>query len=85
MSEVEIEAFLYEQLAQQWGKPLVAVHAQVGSSGEIDSLQGLELTLAIEQRYGIHLADDELTSKLLRSIPRLTNMVASKIADNTRK
>jgi len=85
MSEGEIEAFLYDQLAQQWGKPLAAVYAQVGSSGEIDSLQGLELTLAIAERYGIHLADDELTSKLLRSILRLVNVVASKVADNTRK
>jgi acyl carrier protein len=85
MSEGEIEAFLYEQLAQQWGKPLAAVYAQVGGSGEIDSLQGLELTLVIEERYGIHLADDELTSKLLRSIPRPANIVASKVADSTRK
>ncbi len=85
MSEGEIEAFLYDQLAQQCDKPLAGVHAEVGNDGEIDSLQGLELTLAIEERYGIRLADDELSSKLLRSIPRLANTMASKIVGDTRK
>jgi len=57
----------------------------VGSGGVIDSLLGLELTLAIEDRYGIRLADDELTPTLLRSIPRLAHMVVSKLDSETRK
>ena len=85
MIEGEIETFLYAQLAQQAGEPLDAVSARTGSRGEIDSLQGLELTLAAQERYGIRLADDELNSRLLRSIPRLAHMLASKVAGNTRK
>ena len=85
MSKGEVEAFLYAQLAQQRQQPLGAGHAQLGSGGEIDSLQGLELTLAIEERYGIRLADDELFSSLLRSIPRLARLVASRLGSDTRK
>ena len=85
MSEGDIEAFLQAQLAQQGQQPIGAGQVQVGNTGEIDSLQGLELTLAIEERYGIRFADDELTSNLLRSIPRLAHEVARRVGSNTRK
>lgn len=81
--EGDIEAFLYAQLAQNQESLAVAGPQQGG--GEIDSLQGLELTLAIEERYGVRLADDDLVSGLLRSIPRLAQLVARRLASSTSK
>lgn len=85
MSKGDVEAFLYAQLAKQGQQSHGTGNAQVGSGGEIDSLLGLELTLAIEERYGVRFAEDDLSSSLLRSIPRLAQAVATKMGGEARK
>lgn len=85
MSTEEVESFLCTQLAQLGPQSLGPRPAQAAVYGVIDSLQGLELTLAIENRYGIRFKDAELNSGLLRSIPRLAQLVASKVGNESRR
>jgi acyl carrier protein len=74
-----IEGELYLALAQSRGVSPDAVRDAVGGDGEIDSLEGVELVAAAEARFGVQIADDELSPHLCRSIPRLANMVAAKL------
>ncbi len=73
-----VEDVLYERLAEGRHGSESAVRAEVGANGEIDSLEGVELVAAAEERFGIHIADNELCSSLCRSVPRLAKLIASK-------
>jgi hypothetical protein len=70
---------LYAALAESRGSGPAAVRAAVGSGGQIDSLEGVELVVAAEVRYGVVIEDAELT-QVCTSIPRLAELVASKMA-----
>ena len=74
----EVESELYTALAESRGSTPAAVRAAVGSGGQIDSLEGVELVGAAESRFGVTISDEEL-SRVCKSIPRLTELVASKI------
>ncbi len=78
MSPAEIEGAIYELLAESRGTTAAAVRTDVGASGEIDSLEGVELVVAAEARFGVQITDQELTSGTCRSIPRLAQLVAAK-------
>jgi acyl carrier protein len=75
----EIEGELYFALAEGRGVSPDAARAAVGGDGEIDSLEGVELVAAAEARFGVRIADDELSPRLCRSLPRLIDLVAAKL------
>jgi len=79
-SPIEIEAAIYDLLAESRGMTVVEVRAEVGAGGEIDSLEGVELVAAVEARFDVQITDRELTSSLCSSIPRLAQLVATKTA-----
>jgi acyl carrier protein len=74
----EVEASLIEELATSRGTTTEALRSELGHGGEVDSLEGVELVCAVEERFGVRLADRELTSKVCSSIPRLAQLVATK-------
>lgn len=74
-----VEEALYAALAESRGSALDEVRADVGSDGQIDSLEGIELALVAEERFGVHVDDSELTPATCSSIPKLAQLVASKI------
>lgn len=45
----------------------------------IDSLEGVELALAAEQRYGVQIPDAEL-NRLCRSIPKMAEWIEKRLA-----
>ncbi len=53
----------------------------VRGRGEIDSLHGLELLLALEGRFCISIEDSELNSRLCRSVSRLARLVRMKLEE----
>jgi acyl carrier protein len=49
----------------------------------IDSLEGVELALAAEQRYGVRIPDTEL-NRVCRSIPKIAEFIEKRLANQTR-
>jgi acyl carrier protein len=45
----------------------------------IDSLEGVELALAAEQRYGVKIPDAEL-NRVCRSIPKIAEMIEKRLS-----
>lgn len=78
MTKAAIEDGLYECLAAIRGASPAAVRAALGAGGAIDSLQGVELLTAAEARFGVRIADAELTPQVCRSVPRMADLVAAK-------
>jgi len=78
MAPAEIEGVIYELLAESRGTTAAEVHADVGAGGDIDSLEGVELVVAAEARFGVQITDQELTAGACRSIPQLARLVAAK-------
>lgn len=74
----DIEAVLYDTLAGHRGLPVEVVREDVGTNGVIDSLEGVELIIAAETHFEVTFADDEVTSQICRSIPKLATAVAVK-------
>jgi len=71
---------LYDALAQARGQTREEVCQDVtGHAGQIDSLEGVELVTAAEERFRIVIEDDELTSRVCSSIPRLAALVRTKL------
>ena len=74
-----IEGELYLAHAEGRGVSPDAAREAVGGDGEIDSLEGVEIVAAAEARFGVQIADDEISPGLCRSLPRLTDLVAAKL------
>ncbi len=79
MEGMDVERFLYDALADARSTTPMDVQASLGSDGEIDSLEGVELVAAAEERFGIKIEDDEVTSRVCRSIPGLAALVQTKL------
>lgn len=79
---MDVEAALYEALAEMRRSTLADVRADVCGHDDIDSLEGVELIAAAEERFGIMIEDDEVTSRVCRSIPRLAALVRTKLHDS---
>ncbi len=78
--QVEIEDVLYDALAEARGKTRAEVCQDVTArAGQIDSLEGVEVVTAAEERFGIVIEDDELTSRVCSSIPLLAALVRTKL------
>jgi acyl carrier protein len=75
-----IENGLYSALAESRGMTPSDVRTAVGEGGEIDSLEGVELVAAAEERFGVRIGDDELSARVCASIPRLTELVYAKVS-----
>lgn len=82
-TKVGVESWLYAALAESRASTLDAVRAAAGEGGQIDSLEGVELVAAAEVRFGVTIGDEELASKVCRSIPRLAELVAAKLSTAT--
>lgn len=81
MTSVErVEATLYRTLAESRGSTPEVVQGQIGGAGEIDSLEGVELIIAAEAEFGIRIEETALTAHLCRSIPRIAELVAARMA-----
>lgn len=78
-SAVDIEAALYQTLADARGVAVHEVQHDIGGDGAIDSLEGVELVAAAEELFGITIDDDEITSATCSSVPRLATLVRRKI------
>lgn len=74
-----VEEVLCSLLAEARGSTSDAVRTELGDAGEIDSLEGVELIVAAEQRFGIEVQDSEITTRRCRSIPALAELIASRI------
>src|SRR5688572_26525005 len=70
----QIQAYLCEVLAESRSASVAAIGALVDPGDEIDSLEGVELILAVEAQYGVRLEDD-VVSRVCRSIPQLARAV----------
>ena len=79
MSLLSVESALFEALTESCGSTIEDVRAEMGAGGGIDSLEGMELVVAAEARFGVRITDDELTAANCSSVPRLAKLVASKL------
>lgn len=80
VSGMDVETALYEALAETRGLTLADARASV-RGGDIDSLEGVELIVAAEVRFGIRIKDDEVTTWTCRSILRVAALVRRKLSD----
>lgn len=74
----EIQEYLCKALAESRRVPIAALDTLIVAGAEIDSLEGIELILAAERRYGVKLEDDVM-SQVCRSIPHLARAVAARL------
>lgn len=72
----EIQEYLCKTLAESRRVPIAAIDTLIVASAEIDSLEGIELILAAEFRYGVKLEDDVMY-QVCRSIPHLARAIAA--------
>ena len=84
-TEAEVEEALYKELATSRGSTPDSVREDIGAGGEIDSLEGVELIAAVEERFGVHISDRELTANVCSAIPLLARLVTAKTATADRK
>jgi acyl carrier protein len=68
-------------LARVFNCPPRDLPSRMTDTGEIDSLLGLEILMSLEAQFGITINDDQLSSRLCSSIPRLTDLVSGKLAE----
>jgi acyl carrier protein len=50
----------------------------LGNLPELDSMAVLELVVALEERFGVTIDDDEVTAEVFETLGSLTAMVAAK-------
>jgi acyl carrier protein len=60
-----------------------AGNAEAPIENIIDSLEGVELALAAEQRYGVRIPDAEL-NRICRSIPKIAELIEKRLASKAR-
>lgn len=70
----QIHEYLNEILAESRRAPVAEIRTLIAAGAEIDSLEGVELILAAEARYGVRF-EDEVVSQVCRSIPQLAQVV----------
>jgi len=81
VEDASLEDVLYAALADNRGCTVEVVRAALDAEGAIDSLEGVELVTAAEDRFGITIDDDEVTQRVCRSIPRLAALVRTKLRE----
>lgn len=81
MEQAKIEGVLVDQLARSRGVDRDAVLSDLNLENQIDSFEGLELVLAVEEAFDITITDKEIASGSYWSVPALTRLVLSKLAE----
>jgi len=74
----ELEQFIVSELTQGRGIDAVAPGEDLLVSGIVDSHGVMELVGVIESRYGIVVADDDLTPENFRSLDSIEAYVTAK-------
>jgi acyl carrier protein len=77
-SETDVEVAIIALLAEVQEREAPEVRetlAEAGADMPIDSLEGVEIILGLEERFGIHFPDDKETSEALRSVKTLVERV----------
>ncbi len=75
-----VKAVLVDTLGlEDRAESLDASTALLGELPELDSMAVLELVLALEERFGISVEDDEVTEEVFATLGSLTAFVAGKL------
>lgn len=77
-SETDVEGAIIDLLAEAQERDAHEVRdtlAAAGSDMPLDSLEGVEIILGLEERFGIHFPDDTDTCEALRSVKTLVERV----------
>ena len=76
----DVKAVVIETLGvQHRADTLNAATPLLGSVPELDSMAVLELILALEQRFGISVDDDDVTADVFETLASLTAFVDGKL------
>jgi acyl carrier protein len=74
----ELEAFIVEEVALGRGLAAIAPEDDLLSGGILDSLGVTQLVTFLEDRFGIRIADDELTPANFRTLAAIEAFVGCK-------
>lgn len=77
MNQTDVESILIEQLASRRDCTADEVRLELERLGGIDSLDGVDLAVGAERRFGIVISDDELETSC-RSVSALARLIVSK-------
>lgn len=80
MNDTDIETVLIAKLAESRGTTQDEVRNELERLGAIDSLEGLELLMDAERGFEISISDQEISSDVCRSIPKMVALVRLKLA-----
>jgi acyl carrier protein len=72
----ELEAFVLEEIALGHGLRSIARDDDLLASGILDSLGVTTLVAFVEQRFGIDVADEDLTPANFQTLARIEEFVA---------
>jgi acyl carrier protein len=76
----DIEGFLISRLAEREGVSVEEIRGSIATIGGIDSLAGVELILDAEERYGVSIPDDAVSSAICRSVSELARLIRAQVA-----
>jgi acyl carrier protein len=81
MAEVIVTALNLEHIAPDSVDPSMPLFSQTQPGWGLDSIDALEIVLAIQQKYGVELkADDASVTRAFASLRALTQLVAERRA-----
>lgn len=81
MSHEQIEDAIIQIIADVLGQDPDEVHESLTETeGIIDSLHGVEVILAAEEKFGISIPDDALSPKVCSLVPELVQLIKSRMA-----
>jgi acyl carrier protein len=81
MAEVIVAALSLEHIQAAEVDPAMPLFGQVNPGWGLDSIDALEIVLAIQQKYGVELkADDASVTRAFASLRALTQLVAERRA-----
>jgi acyl carrier protein len=81
MAEVIVSALNLEHIQADAVDPAMPMFGQASPGWGLDSIDALEIVLAIQQKYGVELkADDASVTRAFASLRALTQLVAERRA-----
>jgi acyl carrier protein len=79
MAEAIVAALNIEHIQPESVDPAMPLFGQAAGSWGLDSIDALEIVLAIQQQYGVELkADDASVTRAFASLRALTQLVAER-------
>ena len=76
----ELETFIVDEIALGRGVRTIAADEDLLARGLIDSLGVSQLVAFLEDRFGVHVSDEDLTPENFQSLVRMEAFVARKRA-----